>query len=242
MPAPSIDLLSLTILTVVALIASTLSSLAGFGGSLLLLPVLVHLLGPASAIPVFTVAGLISNAARSILGRRVIAWRQVGAFVAGAIPGAIAGALVFVEVPAAAVQKLLAVFLIALMFVRKTLMRRTWPLWALPLAGSASAFLSGVFGFSGPLTAAIFFSMGLSPASYIASEATAAVFVHLTKAVAYQRLDALASETLLWGVYVGGVMAVGAWIGRRWIDKIPHERHSIVVRVLFVVVALSLLV
>ncbi|MEK6649956.1 MAG: TSUP family transporter, partial [Bacteroidota bacterium] len=113
MPAPSIDLLSLTILTVVALIASTLSSLAGFGGSLLLLPVLVHLLGPASAIPVFTVAGLISNAARSILGRRVIAWRQVGAFVAGAIPGAIAGALVFVEVPAAAVQKLLAVFLIA---------------------------------------------------------------------------------------------------------------------------------
>ena len=242
MPAPSIDLLSLTILTVVALIASTLSSLAGFGGSLLLLPVLVHLLGPASAIPVFTVAGLISNAARSILGRRVIAWRQVGAFVAGAIPGAIAGALVFVEVPAAAVQKLLAVFLIALMFVRKTLMRRTWPLWALPLAGSASAFLSGVFGFSGPLTAAIFFSMGLSPASYIASEATAAVFVHLTKAVAYQRLDALASETLLWGVYVGGVMAVGAWIGRRWIEKIPHEQHSIVVRVLFVVVALSLLV
>lgn len=242
MPATSVELLSLTFLTAIALVASTLSSLAGFGGSLLLLPVLVHLLGPAAAIPVFTVAGLISNGARSILGRRVIAWREVSAFAAGAIPGAVAGALVFVEAPAAIVQKLLAVFLITLMFVRKTLLRRTWPLWALPLAGSASAFLSGVFGFSGPLTAAIFFSMGLSPASYIASEATAAVFVHLTKAVAYQRLDALTSETLLWGVYVGGVMSVGAWIGRRWLDRIPHEQHNLVVRGLFVAVALSLLV
>ena len=241
MPVTTTDLLSLSTLTIVALIASTLSSLAGFGGSLLLLPVLVHLFGPATAIPVFTVAGLISNAARSILGRTVIAWRPVGSFIAGAIPGAVAGSIVFVEAPAAVVQQLLAAFLIALMFVPKSMLRRAWPRWTLPLAGFISAVLSGIFGFSGPLTAAIFFSLGLSPVSYIASEATAAVFVHLTKAVTYQRLDALTPETLLWGTYIGGVMAVGAWIGRRWIDKIPHEHHSIVVRMLFVVVALSLL-
>ncbi len=234
-------MLSILALTVTALVASTLSSLAGFGGSLLLLPVLVHLFGPTAAIPIFTVSGFFSNGARSVLGRTVISWKPVARFVAGAVPGAIVGSIVFVEASPVLVQRSLAAFLVLMMFARKTLLRTAWPAWTLPLAGFASAVVSGVFGFSGPLSAAIFFSLGLSPASYIASEATAAVFIHGVKAVTYQRLDALSGETLLWGVYVGGVMAVGAWIGRRWIETIPHERHSRVVQALFVVVALSLL-
>lgn len=235
-------MLSFLAITITALAASVLSSLAGFGGSLLLLPVLVHLVGPAAAIPIFTVSGFFSNGARSVLGRTVISWRPVLGFTAGAIPGAVAGSLIFVEASPLVIQRSLAGFLILMMFARKTLLRTAWSGWALALAGFVSALLSGIFGFSGPLSAAIFFSLGLSPASYIASEATAAVVIHGVKAVTYQRLNALSGETLLWGVYLGGVMAAGAWIGRRWIDRIPHEKHSRLVQALFVAVALSLLI
>lgn len=236
------DLLQLLPLIGIAVLASTLSSVAGFGGSLLVLPVLVHTAGPLVAIPAFTIAGMMSNAARSLLGRSLISWSVVRAFLVGAIPGAVLGSFVFVSIPAEWMQRSLAAFIVAMMFTGHRSAPRRWPFGLIAAAGGGSAFLSGVFGFSGPISAAIFFAQGLSPAAYVASEATAAMVVHAVKIVAYDRLSALTPEALWLGLIVGGAMTVGAWLGRRWIDRIPPDRYRSFIRAVFVVTAASLLI
>ena len=48
------DAVSMTILAGVALLAFTIASVAGFGGGLILMPMLVWMLGPRDAIPIIT--------------------------------------------------------------------------------------------------------------------------------------------------------------------------------------------
>lgn len=236
------DPLSLVALLGISLIASTLSSIAGFGGSLIVLPVLVHLLGPSEAVPAFTIAGLMSNSARAWFGRSVIDRGIVRAYLVGAVPGAVLGSALFVSLSAEWVQRGMAAFIIGMMFVHKHVGARRWSFAGLASAGGGSALLSGIFGFSGPISAAIFFAQGLAPAAYIASEAIAAVFVHAVKIISYGKLDALTTSSLEMGLIVGAAMSGGAWIGRRWIDRIPVDRYRWIVRVLFVLMAASLLV
>lgn len=236
------DPLSLLALLSISLFASTLSSIAGFGGSLIVLPVLVHLLGPLDAVPAFTIAGLMSNAARAWLGRTVIDRSIVRDYLVGAVPGAVLGSLLFVSLSPEWVQRGLAIFIIGMMFLHARASTHRWSWISLASAGGGSAFLSGIFGFSGPVSAAIFFAQGLSPAAYIASEAFAAMSVHAVKIVAYGKLDALNGGSLGTGLIVGATMSVGAWIGRRWIDRIPADRYRWMVRALFVLTAASLLV
>src|SRR5690606_13115818 len=56
------------ILIIVSLIASTISGIAGFGGSLILLPVLTYFIGIKAAIPVLTVAQIFGNLSRAGFG------------------------------------------------------------------------------------------------------------------------------------------------------------------------------
>ena len=208
---------------------------------MLFLPVYVHFAGATEAVPVFTIAGLLGNLTRAVMGFHTIAWRKVVFFCFGALPGAILGAEIFVELPPAMLRKALSVFLILLIVGRNVMLKKPWPDWALVPGGFGSALLSGVFGFAGPFSAAIFFSLGLSPLSYIASEATTAVFTHVTKTIAYSSLSVLSNETIVRGVYFGLVMAAGAWGAKRWLLKIPAEKYSRAIEAVFVIVAVSLL-
>lgn len=58
-------------------LAATVSDVAGFGGALLLLPVLTNSLGVQAAVPVLTIAQLLGNGSRVWFGRREIRWRPL---------------------------------------------------------------------------------------------------------------------------------------------------------------------
>ncbi|MBM4177005.1 MAG: hypothetical protein FJ213_12680 [Ignavibacteria bacterium] len=71
------------ILITVAWIAATISGVAGFGGSLLILPVFSHVVGAKKAIPILTIAWLMGNLSRAAFGYRDIRWQPVGYFSMG---------------------------------------------------------------------------------------------------------------------------------------------------------------
>ncbi len=101
--------------------------------------------------------------------------------------------------------------------------------------------LSAVAGSAGPLGAVIFFSLGMPPTAYVASEAVTASLMHLTKTVVYGRYALLSGQALLLGVALGGAMVLGSWSGRQLIQKLPERTFSRVVEVLLVVAALTLI-
>ena len=82
-------------LLALSLLASVIAAVAGFGGSVILLPLVVHLFGIKAAVPILTVAQLLGNASRAWFGRKDIDWKVVGYFSLGCIPSAIIGAVMF---------------------------------------------------------------------------------------------------------------------------------------------------
>src|SRR3954447_12015593 len=96
---PTDPLVNLTVV-VVALVAATISGVTGFGGAVVLLPVLVWAIGARDAVPVLTVAQVWGNLARVVLNRRELDWPVARLFCLGAIPAAVVGSLAFAIVPA----------------------------------------------------------------------------------------------------------------------------------------------
>ena len=115
------------------------------------------------------------------------------------------------------------------------------PEWLLPPAGAGVGLVSAVAGSAGPLGAAVFLGLKLEPQAYIATEAVSAVFMHLTKSLAYGRYAAFSFSDFLRGPLLGGSLVRGSWTGRRLIARLPEQGFSLLVETLLVVSAVSLL-
>jgi uncharacterized membrane protein YfcA len=221
-------------------LASTISGIAGFGGSLIILPVFAHFIGAKTAIPILTVAWMMGNLSRACLGYKEIKWRPVIYFCAGALPAAILGSMVFVELPTGIIMKAIAGFLAVIVIMRHakakyTISEKLFIPW-----GALVGFLSAILGSAGPIGAVAFLSLNLSPAAYVASEAVTAVVMHLTKTVVYGRYVLLTPQNFLTGVILGLAMVAGSWTARHFIKKISGNVFGWFVDVLLIVAACSL--
>ena len=199
-----------------------LSSVAGFGGGVLLLPVLVALFGVQVAVPVLTLAQLSSNASRTWLNRREIRAGLVWRFVVGAAPFVALGAALLTSAPLAPLKRLLGIFLIALVVwrrVRPASKRRPCDRTFFAV-GAASGLGSALLGSVGPLTAPFFLAYGLVRGAYIGTEAASALALHLTKVAAYGAGDLLSLRVLALGAALTPATLAGAWLGKRATDQL----------------------
>jgi uncharacterized membrane protein YfcA len=68
------DPVTIAILAGITLLAFTIAGLAGFGGGLIVMPVLVWMLGPREAVPIITLVQLVGAASRTGLNWKEISW------------------------------------------------------------------------------------------------------------------------------------------------------------------------
>ena len=231
------------LLLVAGWLAATVSGAAGFGGALLLLPVLAYVVGAKEAVPVLTLAQLLGNLSRAGFGRRDIRRRPALAFSLGAVPASVVGSRLFVSLPPGVVQRLIGVFLLAVVALRHTpLGGRRMPGILLAPAGVVVGFLSAIAGSAGPLGAVVFLNLQLPARAYVATEAVTAVLMHLTKTIVYGRYAAMDRAGLVAGLGLGGAMILGSWTGRKLIGRTSAKGFGLLVDVLLTVAALSLIV
>ncbi len=224
-------------------LAATVSGAAGFGGALLLLPVLVLVVGGKSAVPILTIAQLLGNASRAGFGWREIRWRPALLFSFGAVPACILGAQVFVGLESTAVLHLVGVFLLAVVALRHTAFgARRVPEWLLSPAEVAVGFVSAIAGSAGPLGAAVFLGLKLPAQAYVASEAVTALLMHLTKSIVYGRYAAMSVSDGLCGLLLGNSLVAGSWTGRRVIARLPERGFALLVEALLAVSAVVLII
>jgi uncharacterized protein len=210
---------------ITALAASFVAAIAGFGGSVIMLPVLVWVAGVTDAIPLLTIAQLIGNLSRVALNRHEIKWSVVWRFALGAVPAAIIGGTIFATAPAAALIRVLGAFLILMVVYRHT----RWGKNAksglngfVPL-GAASGLVSAVLGTAGPLAAPFFLAFGLVKGAYIGTEAMTAVVMHITKLGVYVSYALIGVRTLLIGLGIGVVMILGTYLGKHILNRVPER-------------------
>lgn len=224
-------------------LAATISGAAGFGGALLLLPILAYVVGARAAVPILTLAQLLGNLSRAGFGWKDIHWRPALVFSAGAVPASAIGSLLFVALPSGWLTRLIGVFLLGVVALRHTsLGRRSIPERLLVPAGMVVGLLSAIAGSAGPLGAVIFLSLGLPAQAYVATEAVTAVLMHLTKSLIYGRYAAMTPAGFVGGLALGGTMMIGSWTGRQLIARLTESRFRILVEGLLIVAALSLII
>jgi uncharacterized membrane protein YfcA len=100
------------LIIIAALAASTLAAIAGTGGGIILLPVMVGVFGVRDAVPMYAVVQFVGNLSRVIMNRAAIDYQVVRWFVLGAVPFAITGAWLFARMPDNGLLRFLGVFLI----------------------------------------------------------------------------------------------------------------------------------
>ena len=234
-------MLETVILIVAGLAAGLLSVTVGFGGSMILLPAITSFYGIEVAVPMATVAQLLSNIFRMGAGFRSIRWRKVGFFLILAAPLTVVGAYGFVVVPKEMMTRilciLLTIFAILDLSERFRLPRSRWTMLA---GGGVSGIINGLLCLSGPISSAVFLTLGLSPVAYIASEAASAVVMHIIQMIMYGEFGLIGKMVILDGLYLGVAMVIGNFIAMKFIRDIRRKIYRRIVAAVMIVCSIWL--
>jgi uncharacterized membrane protein YfcA len=220
-----------------ALVASTVGGVAGFGTGVIMVPIIAWTLGIKAAVPILTVAMLLGNGARVWFSRTEIEGRVVAAFLAGAVPLGIVGATLFSRAPGAALSRILGVFLLLAVPFRRWLTARgvRVRLVHFPFVGGAFGFLSALVGATGPIISPFFLGYGLRRGAYIATDALCTVGTYAARLWIFQRYELITGPTVAVGVFLGVVMILGAWLGRRLLDRLSDRAFVRLIEILLLV-------
>ena len=238
------DSLAVPAVVLAALLASTIAAIAGFGGAVIMLPVLVWAFGVRDAVPVLTVAQLMGNLSRVWFNRAELSWSVIRWFALGAVPAAAIGGVIFATAPAAALVRGLGVFFLAVVAYRHTSWGKRTGLTLhgfLPL-GSVSGLLSALLGSVGPFMAPFFLAYGLVKGAYIGTEAMSTVVMHVVKLGVYGGYALLRLQTVIAGLAIGGVMFLGSYLGKRLLNRVPERMFPSIIEGVLVVAGLLFLV
>ena len=136
-----------------ALCSAVLGSVAGTGGTALLLPVLVHYFGIQAAVPMVTLANSSANVSRAWVHWREVDGRVVAWFTLGSLPLTVLGTWLFTVATPELLTRLLGAFLLVIVVWRRLRPippQKRRPTWFLPL-GVGFGFLNGLVSSIGPL-------------------------------------------------------------------------------------------
>jgi len=230
--------LQIALLFIGAFAAAAISGSAGFGGALLLLPLLTAVVGPKEAVPLLTVAQLFGNFSRAGFGFKQIQWKPVAWFLFGAIPLSLVGAISFVRLPASVITRGIGVAVLVFAVLKYFHILDFRPSKRLlVIGGGVTGLLSGLVGSAGPVGAAVFLSLGLPPVAYVASEASTALAMHAVKTIVYGSMLKLDNEFWMLGALLGVAMIAGTWAANRVISHVSQEGFERYVLVLLSVLA-----
>lgn len=225
--------MKILILILGAFAAAVISGAAGFGGSLLLLPVATACVGPQMSVPLLTIAQLLGNLSRMGTGWKQIEWKSVLLFSITSLPLAALGAFGFSVLPKDLVTRCIGLGLILLVIIKLDLPKGKATLL---LGGALTGGLSGLCGSGGPVGAAVFLSLDLAPVAYIASEAATATAMHILKTIIYSKLAGLTSGIIGLGLLMGASMAVGTFCAKHLIRNMEKGRFRTFTAILLCIV------
>ena len=237
------DALGWLALGLAALVASTVGGVAGFGTGVIMVPIIAWTLGIKAAVPILTVAMLLGNSARVWFSRTEVQGRVVAAFLAGSVPMTIVGATIFSHAPGAAISRVLGVFLLLAVPFRRWITARgvSVRLGHIPFVGGAFGFLSALVGATGPIISPFFLGYGLRRGAYIATDALCTVGTYAVRLVVFRRHELIGAQTVAIGVLLGVVMILGAFAGRRLLDRMSERAFVRLIEALLVVFGVQLL-
>ena len=206
--------------------AGTLSGIVGFGASIMLMPALMLAFGPQQAVPIMAIAGLLANFSRIVVWWREVDWRANAFYCITAVPCAALGARTLLLLEPRTVEGILGLLFLLMIPMRRWVFARGLHIkaWHLSLVGAGIGFLSGMVASTGPINTPFFLAYGLVKGAYLSTEALGSMAIGITKAIVFQRFDALPLETVARGVIVGASLMIGSRLAKGFVLRLDAHQ------------------
>ena len=195
-----------------AAVAFLVSSSAGMGGSLILVPVMGLALGPREGVAAATLLLACNNVGKVAVYRAWIPWRASARVVVLTVAGAAVGAALLVAAPEEWVRAAIVVALV-MSFLAE---RRRWDRRASsPLLAFAAGATSGFSGTSGPLKGVALRNLGLERMRLVGAASAVSLAGDLTKLTVFAGGALLGREALWIVLCAAPLVPLAALAGRR---------------------------
>ena len=219
-----------TLVLLATLSAILVSSVAGYGGSLVLVPALAAVLGPRQGIAFAALVLGWNNVFKVIAYRRTLALRQGWPLLIVTAIGVLVGVRLLIAAPERAVIWIVTGVTVSALLVELLRPDRAWSARrhaAVPLM-AGSAVLSGVSGTSGPLKGIAVRSLGLPRLEHVGLASMVSLVGDALKVEMFRTaglLDGIELGTLFIAV---PLMPLGAWAGRRLNQRFNERIFQVV--------------
>ncbi|MDH5545473.1 MAG: sulfite exporter TauE/SafE family protein [Gammaproteobacteria bacterium] len=207
------DLFSIAILTVAVPAAFALSAAAGFGGSLILVPVLMMTTGVKEGVALSALLLAANNLVKAYAYRKTLPLKSSALIAIAVMFGAALGAQLMIVAPESWVKGFVIVMFLAtfaLDFLPYGVTRKSW---AGIMAFTAGA-TSGFSGMSGPLKGVAIRSLGLDRQYLVGAAAMVSLVGDATKAAVFNNAGLLSKEAWILAGILLPVMIISTYAGR----------------------------
>jgi len=215
---------------------SFVTTTLGIGGGVMLIAIMAQVLPAEIIIPVHGIVQLGSNASRTLMAWRSIDWSVIGAFVPGAVLGALAGSFVIVSLPPAYLYLTIAGFTLLLCWgpkIPQIALGRTGTM----AAGGLTTFLTLFAGATGPLVGAFVRQKHTDKFITVATFAAAMSVQHLLKIFVFQFAGFDVRPWILLTLAMIASGAFGTWIGFKLLRRVSDHHFGLVFKVILTLLA-----
>jgi uncharacterized membrane protein YfcA len=227
-----------------AFFTSAMTSVVGSGGGTILIALLLQFMPPAAAIPVHGVVQLASNAWRTWLFRRHLAWHLIWRFALLVPAGIAVGLWLFQGMTKETVQMLIGGFIILTLFTRRLgrLRGKDLPLWAFVPMGFFVGVLNMIVGVVAPVIGVLIIRKDLSKEDYVGTLGFYGVLTNLFKLIGFMLVGFSVVDYGPAILAMVPAVLVGTWAGKHLLGRISERVFMWLFHAMLITLALKLIV
>ncbi len=233
----------LAAVSIAAFLSGVLHGATGMAGGIVMASILAHLIGIKAAVPVMTVALVLSHASRAVMYAKETDWATAKRVLLFGCPTIVIGALVFGAISPATVAIVFAAFLASSFPIKYW--ARTHELTTGPrlLAGASVVWgmLAGNVIGPGFFLAPFLLGTGMNRLTFVGTLASVTLVMNVLKASVFGATDLMTLELFLLGAWIGIITIPGNWLGRAILKRLRDSDHRLAIDIMTVMLIINFL-
>ena len=228
-----ISLLQLLLVAGVALFASVIGGLAGYGTGALMPLVLVPLIGAEPVVPIIAISSIFTNFSRATAYFRYVDRRRALIVIAAAALTTALGAYGYTRLTNAGAALVIGTMLISSVPLRRKLKRHDVKISDAGLGAGAVGYgvmVGGTVG-AGVILLSLLMAVGLEGAAVIATDAVVSLATSVIKISVFGLAGVVTPQVLAFALLIGGVSLPGAFLARKFVERMPVHIHTAILDV-----------
>jgi uncharacterized membrane protein YfcA len=228
-------------IAIAAFATGVLHGATGMAGGVVMAAILAHPLGVKAAVPIMTVALILSHLSRAIMYARETDWTIAARVLIFGCPTIVLGAIVFGLISATTVAIVFAAFLASSFPIKSWARRQEIKTGPKLLAGASSVWgmLAGNVIGPGFFLAPFLLGTGMNRMTFVGTLATVTLVMNVVKLSVFGMTDIIGWELFWLGVAIGLITVPGNWAGRSLLKRMRDSDHRAIIDALTVLMIIN---